>query len=111
MISWEILKPYSQEERSMTLLPERLHHVISQFFLSLIIMACLTANAILPAQAQTEQPQKPTPTQLKKILDDFEKYTEQAREDCQVPGMAIAVVQDDKVIFAKGFGVKKVGRR
>ena len=53
--------------------------------------------------------EKPTPEQLKKILADFEHYAQQAQKDWQVPGMAIAIVQDDKVILAKGFGVKKVG--
>ena len=64
---------------------------------------------MFPAQARAEQSEKPTPQQLKKILADFEKYAEQAQKDWQVPGLAMAIVADDKVIFAKGFGVKKVG--
>lgn len=54
-------------------------------------------------------PPKPGPAELKKILADFEQYAEQARKFWEVPGMAVAIVQGDQVIFAKGFGVKKVG--
>lgn len=39
----------------------------------------------------------------------FEEYAEKARLDWKVPGMSIAVIKDDKIVFAKGFGVKKVG--
>jgi len=88
---------------------ESLGHRATRFLLSCIFLACLAAGGIFSAQARAEQPQKPTPKQLKKILADFEKYAAQAQKDWQVPGMAIAIVQDDKIIFAKGFGVKKVG--
>ncbi|HWP83525.1 MAG TPA: serine hydrolase [Bacteroidota bacterium] len=39
----------------------------------------------------------------------FEEYARQAMKDWEVPGFAIAVVKDDKVIYAKGFGVRKLG--
>jgi len=42
-------------------------------------------------------------------LTGFEEYAEKARQDWNVPGMAIAVVKDDKIVWAKGFGVKKLG--
>ena len=42
-------------------------------------------------------------------LAGFEAYAEKARQDWNVPGMAIAIVKDDKIVFAKGFGVRKLG--
>ena len=42
-------------------------------------------------------------------LAGFEEYAEKARRDWDVPGMAVAIVKDDKIVFAKGFGVRKVG--
>ena len=42
-------------------------------------------------------------------LAGFDEYAEKARQDWEVPGMAIAIVKDDKVVYAKGFGVKKLG--
>jgi CubicO group peptidase (beta-lactamase class C family) len=41
---------------------------------------------------------------------DFERRVEAARLDVGVPGMAIAIVESDKVTFAKGFGVRALGR-
>jgi CubicO group peptidase (beta-lactamase class C family) len=39
----------------------------------------------------------------------FEGRVESLRKDIGVPGMAIAIVEDDKVTLAKGFGVKRLG--
>ena len=74
----------------------------------LFIMLIMNLGDALPPAGAAEV-KKPTPAQLQKILSDFDRYAEAAREAWQVPGMAIAVVVDDKVVFAKGYGVKKVG--
>jgi CubicO group peptidase (beta-lactamase class C family) len=42
-------------------------------------------------------------------LAQLEAYARSAQQQWGVPGMAIAVVKDDQVIYAKGFGVKRVG--
>ena len=42
-------------------------------------------------------------------LTGFDEYAEKARQAWEVPGMAIAVVKDDKIVFARGYGVRKVG--
>ncbi len=52
---------------------------------------------------------KPSDENLKKILADFDQYAAKARADWKIPGMAIGIVQDGKLIFARGFGVKTVG--
>ncbi len=74
----------------------------------LFIMLIMNLGEALPPAGAAEV-KKPTPAQLQKILSDFDRYAEAAREYWQVPGMAIAVVVDDKVVFAKGYGVTKVG--
>jgi CubicO group peptidase (beta-lactamase class C family) len=43
-------------------------------------------------------------------LRAFDAYVEQAVRDWRVPGLAIAVVKDDAVVFAKGYGVLEVGK-
>jgi CubicO group peptidase (beta-lactamase class C family) len=48
--------------------------------------------------------------ELEKVLLEFERQVEKARSDFHVPGMAVAVVQKDRVIYAKGFGVKEIGK-
>ncbi len=39
----------------------------------------------------------------------IEKYTDGLRVKTGVPGIAIAVVHDDKVVYLKGFGVRELG--
>ena len=46
---------------------------------------------------------------LKEILKNFEEYAEKGMKDWGTPGMAIAIISEDKVIYSKGFGVKKTG--
>jgi CubicO group peptidase (beta-lactamase class C family) len=41
---------------------------------------------------------------------DFVRRVEAARTRIGVPGMAIAIVEDDRVTFAKGFGVRELGK-
>jgi CubicO group peptidase (beta-lactamase class C family) len=41
-------------------------------------------------------------------LAEIDAYAQKVRADWNIPGMAIAIVKDDKVIFAKGYGVKKL---
>ena len=41
-------------------------------------------------------------------LDSLDAYFQRSLELWQVPGMAIAIVKDDSLIFAKGYGVKNI---
>ena len=52
--------------------------------------------------ATAVQTATPAPGSLEQRLD---RLAEQRREDLHIPGMAIAIVKDDEVIFARGFGL------
>ena len=39
----------------------------------------------------------------------FDEYVEKAMKEWEVPGLAIAVVKDDRIVFAKGYGVRELG--
>src|SRR4029079_16673093 len=39
----------------------------------------------------------------------FDKYVSQAARDWHVPALAIAIVKDDSLVFAKGYGVLEIG--
>ena len=41
---------------------------------------------------------------------EFDAYVSQAVRDWQSPGLAIAVVKDGRIVFAKGYGVREVGK-
>jgi len=42
-------------------------------------------------------------------LDNIEKSIENAMQRFQVPGVAVAIIKDDKIILNKGFGVTEHG--
>ncbi|MCX5810820.1 MAG: serine hydrolase [Proteobacteria bacterium] len=75
------------------------------------ILAVLLAVLMLQAGVLFAQDKvvKPTDDELKKILVDFDQYAAKAMVDWKIPGMSIGIVQDGKLIFAKGFGVKTSG--
>ncbi|MEO8780282.1 MAG: serine hydrolase [Rhodanobacter sp.] len=43
-------------------------------------------------------------------LHDLDGYVRQTMQQWQVPGMAVAVVKDGKVVLAKGYGVRELGK-
>lgn len=43
-------------------------------------------------------------------LREIDAYAEKTRHDWNVPGIAVAIVKDDKVVFAKGYGVREMGK-
>jgi CubicO group peptidase (beta-lactamase class C family) len=40
---------------------------------------------------------------------DFDEYVNKALKDWDVPGLAIAIVKNDQIVFAKGYGVRRLG--
>src|SRR5436190_15163658 len=68
---------------------------------ALFVAAVLSLGAAeLPAQRAAP------PTALPR---DFDAYVARVMRDFEVPGLAIAVVQDGRVLLAKGYGVRKLG--
>ena len=57
--------------------------------------------ALLLAAALPLVAQQPPP--------DIDRYVEKVMSTFQVPGVAITIVKDGKVVLAKGYGVKKLG--
>ena len=41
--------------------------------------------------------------------DYVDRVVERARKEFDVPGIAVAIVKDGKVVLAKGYGVRKLG--
>ncbi len=42
-------------------------------------------------------------------LNGFDDYVNKALRDWEVPGLAIAIIKDDRIVLAKGYGVRKLG--
>jgi CubicO group peptidase (beta-lactamase class C family) len=51
-----------------------------------------------------------TPERLKFALAELEKLANQTLKSTGVPGIAIAVVHGDQVVYIKGFGVREAGK-
>src|SRR5690348_15973520 len=68
----------------------------------LVRTAILLALPYTPAVAQTRPAADP--------LRDLDAYTAKAVADWRVPGLAIAVVKDGRIVFAKGYGVRELGK-
>lgn len=63
----------------------------------------VSAAALLAFGASLQAQQTPD-------LAAFDRYVAQAARDWRVPGLAIAVVKDDSLVFAKGYGVIEIGK-
>ena len=59
--------------------------------------------------AYAAAPHSPAAGILNEALAEFDTYAESARLAWKVPGMAVAVVKDGDVIFARGYAVKTAG--
>lgn len=60
------------------------------------LMLCVVAAA-----------QKPVP---KKTINEFDAYVAKVMKEWEVPGLAIVVVKDGKVLLRKGYGVRELGK-
>src|SRR5687768_3196857 len=43
-------------------------------------------------------------------LSEIDAYAQKVQADWNIPGMAIAIVKDDRVIFRKGYGVRELNK-
>ena len=80
--------------RSFLIYPRTTDHRLRSLFSTLIFQLL-----ILSLSAQVSQSE----------LADFDAYVEQARKQWKVPGLAISIVKDGKVIFSNGYGVRELG--
>ena len=64
-----------------------------------ILLSILLSNLVLFAQE--------TPSFIAESLDN---YVHRGMEQWQIPGVAVLIVKDGKIIIAKGFGVKELGK-
>ena len=73
----------------------------------------LWANAPTASLADTSPPQTAgvpiSDGQIDKAIAGLDAVASDLMKRSGVPGMAIAVVRDGKTVYAKGFGVRKIG--
>ena len=69
------------------------------------LLALLLAFFVAPSFAAT--PPNSAPSQP---LRDLDSYVQRTMHDWHVPGLAIVVVKDGKVLLARGYGVRELGK-
>lgn len=75
----------------------------------MMLVSSLVATIRSGAQGK---PEKPAPAAAAKPgLGDFDDFVNQALKDWKVPGVAVAVVQGDKVILLKGYGYRDLEKQ
>lgn len=82
-------------------------HLIKLFLKkSFLVLIFVLLSAQLFAAKTVFQPYG---RELAATLRYFEYFAVNAQKDWHIPGMAIAIVRDNEVIYSKGFGVRKLG--
>jgi CubicO group peptidase (beta-lactamase class C family) len=76
--------------------------------LRLLASFVLALSGILSAGA--EEPRHLTAEQVEKAVRELDSLAAKQIQGNTVPGLAIAVIFQDKVVYAKGFGVRDVNR-
>ncbi len=79
------------------------------FPLALVAVILVLSGSIAFGAPAVTEPERPPRAQLDVIFRDFESRVGRTLNEFQIPGMAVAVVQGGEVIYAKGFGIKKLG--
>jgi CubicO group peptidase (beta-lactamase class C family) len=75
--------------------------------LHLLAARLVLGSSVLPVTLESQAPSTRLVGDPAKALDT---YAAKAVRDWQVPGLAISVVKDGRVVFAKGYGVRELGK-
>ena len=76
--------------------------------ISVFLICVALSVAVLPAPLAAQQVAKPAlnATDYTAALATIEKAIDDRRKELGIPGISLAIVKDDKVIYLKGFGVR-----
>jgi CubicO group peptidase (beta-lactamase class C family) len=72
-------------------------------------MAAALSGAYLPSVTRAQElskPAAPMAARVKALIPDLEAYIESAMKAYDLPGLAIGIVTGDRLVYAKGFGVR-----
>lgn len=75
-----------------------------------IIRAALLVGLAAISGISDTSAQQSSQGSIEALLPDFEKQVTEGMKAFSVPGVAVGIVHDDKLIYAKGFGVRALGK-
>lgn len=67
-----------------------------------VVAVLLVLLLLIPGSVWAQQPTQLGP--------EFDTYINNALKEWQVPGLAIAIIKDDRIVLAKGYGVRELGK-
>ncbi len=70
----------------------------------------MVASAVAAQRGGGAPATRPAPFLSAQQLRELDTHIEQARQQWEIPGLAITIVQGDSVVLAKGYGVKEMGK-
>lgn len=71
-----------------------------------LVLSLAVSLAVVPTALVAQQPTTATATDYSAPLAAIEKALDDKRKELGIPGIALVIVKDDKVIYLKGLGVK-----
>ena len=81
--------------------------LVAAFLLSLFITAALLPRPLLAQQATAAKPA----TDYSTALAAIEKTLDDKRKELGIPGISLAIVKDDQIIYVKGIGYKDIDKK
>jgi CubicO group peptidase (beta-lactamase class C family) len=90
--------------------PKVYYRVLLVFVSSLTIVVALTLD--LSSTAKAAEPSKTKATtedRVQELIPDLEAYIVSGMKGFDIPGLGIGIVAHDKLVYAKGFGVRSKG--
>jgi CubicO group peptidase (beta-lactamase class C family) len=74
------------------------------------VLSAATAGTLLPHTALAQQTPAVVRRKVEDALPQLQRLAEETRQRSGIPGLAIAVVYKDEIIYLKGFGVREAGK-
>jgi CubicO group peptidase (beta-lactamase class C family) len=71
---------------------------------------CMLALGLVPISVSAQGGVQVIEAHVQKAIAELDKLAQKEIDNNVVPGLAIAVVFQDKLVYAKGFGVREVGK-
>ena len=82
-----------------------------QIIRSVVLVKTLSLIALAPLCATAQDKSHVTSEQVTRAIQELEKLAEKQIQENALPGLAIAIVFQDKAMYAKGFGVRDVNTK
>lgn len=82
---------------------------ISRHFILPFVLTGLLVAGSMPHEALAVSDSQSTQERIETLTPELETLIESGMKDFDLPGLAIGIVADDKLVYAKGFGTRSKG--